>query len=162
MVHTRRGQGNSQKFVNGLSMRDGWDPRNRVPLVRAKRFAIAWANRKCLHRQRGVDSTVALRTLHGALGADPCAASMWITGSCAWRNRFCPRWGTSRGECRGAVPGGAGGVTEKERKTHIIGGGGNCARAGGLTRRARAERRLVLGQGDDYPDHRAEARQASL
>ena len=155
VVHTPRGKQYLANFVFDVCgcVKD-WDPRNRVPAVEQEIRECVGDRKVFFFVSGGVDSSVAFALCTRALGAKRVRGVYVDTGLMReGETEFVRRMGNlsiehAEGEFLGALAG----VTEPERKRHIIGEEFVRVQERIIEARHIAEENWILGQGTIYPD----------
>ena len=155
VVHTTRGMEYLSNFVFGVCgcQRD-WDPRHRVPLIEREIREAVGARSVFFFVSGGVDSSVAFALCRRALGGERVRGVYVDTGLMReGETEFVAGLGgltVERAERQFLDP--LGGVTEPERKRHIIGEEFVRVQERIIESRSLADERWILGQGTIYPD----------
>jgi GMP synthase (glutamine-hydrolysing) len=155
VVHTARGQEFLANFVFHVCgcVKD-WDPRHRVPLIEQE-------IRECVGRRKvfffvsgGVDSSVAFALASRALGSDRVRGVYVDTGLMReGETDFIRRMpGIAVEDAQQEFLGALAGVTEPERKRHIIGEEFVLVQTRVMERQQLLLEDWMLGQGTIYPD----------
>jgi GMP synthase (glutamine-hydrolysing) len=154
VVHTRRGKEYLANFVFGVcGCEKDWDPRNRVLLEQEIRECVG--DRKVFFFvSGGVDSTVAFTLCTRALGPDRVRGVYVDTGLMReGETDFVRRMGNlSVEDAEDQFLTALAGVTDPERKRHIIGEEFVRVQERIIESRRLAEESWILGQGTIYPD----------
>ncbi|MDE3167653.1 MAG: glutamine-hydrolyzing GMP synthase, partial [Acidobacteriota bacterium] len=155
VVHTPRGRQYLENFTFAICgcVKD-WDPRNRVPAVEQEIRECVGARRVFFFVSGGVDSTVAFTLCTRALGADRVRGVYVDTGLMReGETDFVRRMGNlSIEDAKGQFLGALAGVTDPERKRHIIGEEFVRVQERIIEARHLADEDWILGQGTIYPD----------
>jgi GMP synthase (glutamine-hydrolysing) len=155
VVHTPKGMQYLANFVFDVCgcVKD-WDPRNRLPAVEQEIRECVGDRKVFFFVSGGVDSTVAFTLCTRALGADRVRGVYVDTGLMrAGETDFVRRMGNvtiedAAGQFLGALTG----VTDPERKRHIIGEEFVNVQERIIEARHLSEESWILGQGTIYPD----------
>ncbi|MGP8247065.1 MAG: glutamine-hydrolyzing GMP synthase [Bryobacteraceae bacterium] len=155
VVHTTRGKQYLSNFVFRVChCAQDWDPRHRVPILeREIREAVSSRN-VFFFVSGGVDSSVAFALCVRALGPDRVRGvyvdtGLMRQGETDWVSRI-PGLTVERAEDR--FLGALAGVTDPERKRHIIGEEFVRVQERIVESRSLLDERWILGQGTIYPD----------
>ncbi len=155
VVHTPRGRQYLANFVFDVCgcVKD-WDPRNRVPVVEQEIRECVGDRKVFFFVSGGVDSSVAFALCTRALGADRVRGVYVDTGLMReGETEFVRRMGNLAIENAGdQFLGALAGVTDPERKRHIIGEEFVRVQERIIEARHIAEENWILGQGTIYPD----------
>ncbi|MBS1857725.1 MAG: glutamine-hydrolyzing GMP synthase [Acidobacteria bacterium] len=155
VVHTPRGRQYLENFVFAVcGCAKDWDPRNRVPVVEQEIRECVGGRRVFFFVSGGVDSTVAFTLCTRALGADRVRGVYVDTGLMReGETEFVRRMGNlSIEHAEEQFLGALAGVTDPERKRHIIGEEFVRVQERIIEARHIAEENWILGQGTIYPD----------
>ena len=155
VVHTPRGRQYLSNFVFDVcGCAKDWDPRNRLPVVEQEIRECVGDRRVFFFVSGGVDSTVAFTLCTRALGADRVRGVYVDTGLMReGETDFVRRMGNLAIEDAAAqFLGALQGVTEPERKRHIIGEEFVRVQERIIEDRGLAGEDWILGQGTIYPD----------
>ena len=155
VVHTTRGMEYLANFVFGVCgcVKD-WDPRHRVPLIEQEIRDCVGNRSVFFFVSGGVDSSVAFTLCTRALGAERVRGVYVDTGLMReGETEFVSRFENvtvehAEDEFLGALAG----VTEPERKRHIIGEAFVGVQERIIDARHLLDERWILGQGTIYPD----------
>ena len=155
VVHTARGREYLSNFVFRVcGARQDWDPRHRVPLLEQEiRECVAGRN-VFFFVSGGVDSTVAFTLCLRSLGEDRVRGVYVDTGLMReGETDFVRRMpGIAVEHAADQFLTALAGVTDPERKRHIIGEEFVRVQEAIVEERSLADERWILGQGTIYPD----------
>jgi GMP synthase (glutamine-hydrolysing) len=155
VVHTERGREYLANFVFRVcGCRKDWDPRRRVPMLEQEIRDAVGSRSVFFFVSGGVDSSVALALCMRALGEDRVRGVYVDTGLMReGESEFVGRLpGVTVEPCAERFLGALEGVTEPERKRHIIGEEFVRVQERIMSERGLAEGSWILGQGTIYPD----------
>jgi GMP synthase (glutamine-hydrolysing) len=155
VVHTTRGKELLTNFVFRIchAVRD-WDPRHRAPLLEQEIRECAKDRNVFFFVSGGVDSTVAFTLCLRALGEHRVRGVYVDTGLMrAGETDFVRRMaGVSVEDAQPQFLGALAGVTDPERKRHIIGEAFVRVQERVIEARRLLDEHWILGQGTIYPD----------
>ncbi len=155
VVHTPRGMTILSNFLfNICDCRKDWDPRGRVPLIENKIREIAGGRNIFFFVSGGVDSSVAYRLCLRALGPEKVHGAYVDTGFMREGETEFVRdsLGVSVVDAREEFLAALAGVTEPERKRHLIGEMFVTVQDRVLRSGHYLDGDWILGQGTIYPD----------
>jgi GMP synthase (glutamine-hydrolysing) len=155
VVHTARGMEYLSNFVFRVCQcRRDWDPRHRVPIVEREIREAAAGRSVFFFVSGGVDSSVAFALSQRALGAERVRGVYVDTGLMREGETEFVRGlgGLTVEHAERQFLDALEGVTEPERKRHIIGEEFVRVQEGIIESRSLADERWILGQGTIYPD----------
>jgi len=155
VVHTERGREYLENFVFRVcGCRKDWDPRRRVPMLEEEIREAVGARSVFFFVSGGVDSSVALTLCTRALGEDRVRGVYVDTGLMReGESEFVARLPcVSVQHAAQRFLGALEGVTDPERKRHIIGEEFVRVQERVMAERGLAEGSWILGQGTIYPD----------
>jgi GMP synthase (glutamine-hydrolysing) len=155
VVHTPRGSEYLANFLFGVcGCQKDWDPRHRVPLLEQEIRECVGNRNVFFFVSGGVDSTVAFTLCSRALGADRVRGVYVDTGLMrAGETDFVRRMANLSVEhAEDQFLGALAGVTEPERKRHIIGEEFVRVQERIIESRSLMDENWILGQGTIYPD----------
>ena len=155
VVHTTRGMEYLSNFVFRVCRcRRDWDPRHRVPIVEREIREAAAGRSVFFFVSGGVDSSVAFALSQRALGADRVRGVYVDTGLMREGETEFVRGlgGLAVEHAERRFLRALEGVTEPERKRHIIGEEFVRVQEDIVESRSLADERWILGQGTIYPD----------
>jgi GMP synthase (glutamine-hydrolysing) len=155
VVHTARGKEYLANFLFGVcGCTKDWDPRHRVPLLEQEIRDCVGDRNVFFFVSGGVDSTVAFTLCTRALGADRVRGVYVDTGLMRdGETDFVRRMANLSVEhAEDQFLGALGGVTEPERKRHVIGEEFVRVQERIIESRSLLEENWILGQGTIYPD----------
>ena len=156
VVHTTRGREYLSNFVFRVcGCTEDWDPRHRVPMLEREIREAVGSRNVFFFVCGGVDSTVAFTLCMRALGADRVRGVYVDTG--LMREGETDSWSVA---CRALTVehaeerflGALAGVTDPERKRHIIGEEFVRVQERIVESRSLLDEHWILGQGTIYPD----------
>jgi GMP synthase (glutamine-hydrolysing) len=155
VVHTVRGMEYLANFVFGVcGCEKDWDPRHRVPLIEAEIRQATGSRSVFFFVSGGVDSSVAFALCRRALGGDRVRGVYVDTGLMReGETEFVRSLGDLTVEhAEAQFLGALSGVTDPEKKRHIIGEEFVRVQERIIESRSLADERWILGQGTIYPD----------
>src|SRR5438270_8242034 len=155
VVHTRRGREYLANFVFGVcGCEKDWDPRNRVPLLEQEIRDCVGNRSVFFFVSGGVDSSVAFALCTRALGGDRVRGVYVDTGLMReGETDFVRRIGNLTVEhAEEQFLAALAGVTDPERKRHIIGEEFVRVQERVIESRRLLDEHWILGQGTIYPD----------
>jgi len=155
VVHTPRGKEYLSNFVFGVcGCEKDWDPRNRIPAIEEEIRTCVGDRKVFFFVSGGVDSTVAFALCTRALGPERVRGVYVDTGLMrAGETDFVRRMGNiSIEHAEDQFLTALAGVTDPERKRHIIGEEFVRVQERIIETRHIAEENWILGQGTIYPD----------
>jgi GMP synthase (glutamine-hydrolysing) len=155
VVHTERGRQYLSNFVFRVcGCRKDWDPRRRVPMLEQEIRDAVGARSVFFFVSGGVDSSVALALCTRALGETRVRGVYVDTGLMReGESEFVGRLpGVTVEPAAAQFLGALDGVTEPERKRHIIGEEFVRVQERVMAERGLADGTWILGQGTIYPD----------
>ena len=155
VVHTVRGMEYLANFVFGVcGCEKDWDPRHRVPLIEAEIRQATGSRSVFFFVSGGVDSSVAFALCRRALGGDRVRGVYVDTGLMReGETEFVRGLGDLTVEhAEAQFLGALSGVTDPEKKRHIIGEEFVRVQERIIESRSLADERWILGQGTIYPD----------
>jgi len=155
VVHTARGMDYLSNFVFRVcGCQKDWDPRHRVPLIEREIRECVGDRNVFFFVSGGVDSTVAFALCTRALGADRVRGVYVDTGLMrAGETEFAGRMpGIAIERAEAQFLGALAGVTDPERKRHIIGEEFVRVQERIIESRHLLDENWILGQGTIYPD----------
>jgi len=155
VVHTARGREYLANFVFAVcGCRPDWDPRHRVPLLEQEIRESAGDRNVFFFVSGGVDSSVAFTLCTRALGAARVRGVYVDTGLMREGEtdfvRRMPNLSVEHADRQ--FLGALAGVTDPERKRHIIGEEFVCVQERIIESRRLLDEHWILGQGTIYPD----------
>ncbi len=154
VVHTVRGRDYLRNFVFAVcGCAPDWEPRGRVPMLEQEIRDAVGTRSVFFFVSGGVDSSVAYTLCTRALGADRVRGVYVDTGLMReGETDFVSRLGVSVQQAGKQFLGALAGVTEPERKRHIIGEEFVRVQERIIDARHIFEENWILGQGTIYPD----------
>jgi GMP synthase (glutamine-hydrolysing) len=155
VVHTVRGMEYLANFVFGVcGCEKDWDPRHRVPLIETEIRQATGSRSVFFFVSGGVDSSVAFALCRRALGGDRVRGVYVDTGLMReGETEFVRGLGDLTVEhAEAQFLGALSGVTDPEKKRHIIGEEFVRVQERIIESRSLADERWILGQGTIYPD----------
>ena len=155
VVHTARGREYLRNFVFDVcGCAADWDPRHRVPLLEEEIRACAGSRNVFFFVSGGVDSTVAFTLCTRALGADRVRGVYVDTGLMReGETDFVRRMaGVTVEHAREQFLTALAGITDPERKRHVIGEEFVRVQERIVESRHLLDEHWILGQGTIYPD----------
>jgi GMP synthase (glutamine-hydrolysing) len=155
VVHTARGIEYLSNFVFRVcECRKDWDPRHRIPLIEREIRACVGERNVFFFVSGGVDSSVAFALCARALGPDRVRGVYVDTGLMRdGETEFVRRMpGLSVEHAEEQFLGALAGVTDPERKRHIIGEEFVRVQERVIESRRLLDEHWILGQGTIYPD----------
>ena len=155
VVQTARGQEYLSNFVfNVCGCRQDWDPRGRVAQIEREIRECVGGRNVFFFVSGGVDSTVAFALTRRALGPERVRGVYVDTGLMReGETDFVRRMGgVAVEEAAGRFLGALAGVTDPERKRHIIGEEFVAVQEEVIEARHLLDEQWILGQGTIYPD----------
>jgi GMP synthase (glutamine-hydrolysing) len=155
VVHTERGMEYLSNFLFRVcACRKDWDPSHRAPLLEQEIRECVGDRSVFFFVSGGVDSSVAFALCTRALGEDRVRGVYVDTGLMReGETGFVSGLpGVSVEHAEAEFLGALAGVTEPERKRHIIGEEFVRVQERVIERRSLADERWILGQGTIYPD----------
>jgi GMP synthase (glutamine-hydrolysing) len=155
VVHTVRGQEYLSNFVFRVcGCQKDWDPRHRVPLIEQEIRDCVGSRKVFFFVSGGVDSSVAFALTRRALGPDRVRGVYVDTGLMREGETDFVRaiGGIEIEDSQQEFLAALGGVTEPERKRHIIGEEFVLVQERVMERQQLTSEDWLLGQGTIYPD----------
>jgi GMP synthase (glutamine-hydrolysing) len=154
VVHTARGRDYLRNFVFAVcGCVPDWEPRGRVPMLEQEIRDAVGTRGVFFFVSGGVDSSVAYTLCTRALGPDRVRGVYVDTGLMReGETDFVSRLGVSVQQAGDQFLGALAGVTEPERKRHIIGEEFVRVQERIIEARHIFEENWILGQGTIYPD----------